>query len=109
MTDTTIVSLGPWYQALNRGQWNTLLATNLGWLFDGFETYALILTVGVALRQLLDPSQFPQIPAYAGTVIAASAVGAAARNRFTNPLWWRGLRRRLKPDPRSSWTKSRSA
>jgi MFS family permease len=44
-------------------------------MFDGYETFALILTVGVALRQLLDPVQFPQIPAYAGTVIAVTLFG----------------------------------
>src|SRR5688572_29784970 len=65
----------PWYRTLNRVQWNTLIASNLGWLFDGFETYALILTVGPALRQLLDPSLYPQIPAYAGTVIALTLLG----------------------------------
>src|SRR5205807_5209589 len=37
--------------------------------------FALILTVGVALRQLLDPSQFTQIPAYAGTVISVTLLG----------------------------------
>ncbi len=65
----------PWYRTLNRTQWNTLLASNLGWLFDGYETYALFLTVGVALRQLLDPSQYPQIPAYAGFIIAITLLG----------------------------------
>jgi len=65
----------PWYRALNAAQWKTLAATNLGWLFDGFETYALVLTVGVALRQLLDPAQFPQVPAYAGTVIGLTLLG----------------------------------
>jgi MFS family permease len=44
-------------------------------MFDGYETFALILTVGVALRQLLDPSLFPQIPAYAGTVIGTTLLG----------------------------------
>jgi MFS family permease len=44
-------------------------------MFDGYETFALILTVGVALRQLLDPAQYPQIPAYAGTVIAVTLLG----------------------------------
>jgi hypothetical protein len=47
----------PWYRALDRTQWKALLASNLGWTFDGFEVFALILTVGVALHQLLDPSQ----------------------------------------------------
>jgi MFS family permease len=66
---------GPWYGTLTRTQWKTLLAANLGWMFDGYETFALILTVGVALRQLLDPAQYPQIPAYAGTIIAITLLG----------------------------------
>ena len=66
---------GPWYGTLTRTQWRTLAAANLGWMFDGYETFALILTGGVALRQLLDASQFPQIPAYAGTVIAITLLG----------------------------------
>ena len=65
----------PWYRSLDAKQWNTLLASNLGWLFDGYETYALIISVGIALRQLLEPSQYPQIPAYAGTVIALTLLG----------------------------------
>ena len=35
----------------HRPQWNTLIASNLGWVFDGYETYALVISVGVALRQ----------------------------------------------------------
>jgi MFS family permease len=65
----------PWYRSLTRSQWNTLAASNLGWLFDGFETYALILTVGPALRTLVETSQYAQIPAYAGTVIAITLLG----------------------------------
>src|SRR5262245_18969394 len=65
----------PWYRTLTPAQWKTLAASNLGWMFDGYETFALILTVGVALRQLLDPSLYPQIPAYAGTVIGLTLLG----------------------------------
>src|SRR5499427_2584025 len=68
--DTTV-----WYRSLDARHWKTLLASNLGWLFDGYETYALIISVGVALRQLLDPAQYAQIPAYAGTVIALTLLG----------------------------------
>ena len=77
MTTSKVTSAmdGPWYRALSRSQWNALIASNLGWLFDGFETYALILTAGVALRQLLDPSQYGQIPSYVGTVIAITLLG----------------------------------
>ena len=65
----------PWYRSIGRDQWRALFATNLGWMFDGYETYALILTVGVALRQLVDPSQYSAIPIYAGTVIGITLLG----------------------------------
>jgi hypothetical protein len=54
-----VVTSQPWYRSLSRSQWNILLAANLGWLFDGFELYALFLTVGPAMRSLLDPAQYP--------------------------------------------------
>jgi MFS family permease len=75
MPSITTAAQGPWYGTLTRVQWKTLIAANLGWMFDGYETFALILTVGVALRQLLDPGQFAQVPAYAGTVIAVTLFG----------------------------------
>ena len=65
----------PWYSMLDRSQWNTLIASNLGWMFDGYETYALILTIGAALHQLLDPSQYAQIPKFAGIVIGLTLLG----------------------------------
>src|ERR1700737_882462 len=65
----------PWYRSLGRTQWNTLIASNLGWVFDGYETYALVISVGVALRELLEPSSYAQIPVYAGTVIALTLLG----------------------------------
>ena len=65
----------PWHRTLTRVQWNTLIASNLGWLFDGFETYGLVLTVGVAMQQLLPPDLHPQIPAYAGLLIAVTLLG----------------------------------
>ena len=76
MTDIAAASQ-PWYRSLDRKQWNTLIAANLGWVFDGYETYALIISVGVALRQLLDPASYAQIPVYAGTVIALTLLGWA--------------------------------
>jgi hypothetical protein len=45
-----------WYRTLTSTQWKTLLASNLGWVFDGFEAFALILTVGIAMRELLKRS-----------------------------------------------------
>jgi MFS family permease len=77
MSEVGTFETSPWYRSLNRSQWKALIAANLGWTFDGFEVFALILTVGVALHQLLDPSQYPLIPAYAGAVIAITVFGWA--------------------------------
>ena len=74
MTDIAVGVL-PWYRSLTRTQWRTLIATNLGWLFDGYEAYALFLTVGPAMRSLLEPAQYAQIPAYIGTVVAITLLG----------------------------------
>ena len=67
----------PWYRSLNRQQWGVLVASNLGWLFDGFEIFALFLTVGFVLRQLLDVAQHADIPQYAGFVLATTVFGWA--------------------------------
>jgi MFS family permease len=79
MAQLTDVSSGadaaPWYKSLTGNQWRMLLAANLGWLFDGYETYALILTVGPAMHSLLEPSQYGQIPSFAGTVISITLLG----------------------------------
>lgn len=64
-----------WHRTLTPRQWRTLIAANLGWLFDGYETYALFLTVGAAMHALLAPGEYPHIPAYAGTVVAITLLG----------------------------------
>jgi len=71
----TETNLKPWYRSIDPQQWRTLLAANLGWLFDGYETYALILTVGVALKQLLPHGHLKMIPLYAGITIAMTLLG----------------------------------
>jgi MFS family permease len=75
MTTATIAASQPWYRSLNATQWKTVFASNLGWTFDGYETFSLILVVGVALHDLLLPAQFGQIPVFAGTVIGITLLG----------------------------------
>ncbi len=75
MSSTGTAGAAAWYRSLSWTQWKALIASNLGWTFDGFEVFALILTVGAALHQLLDPSQYKFIPAYAGLVIAITVFG----------------------------------
>src|SRR5205085_1450226 len=67
----------PWYRSLNRQQWTVLIASNLGWTFDWFEIFALFLTVGLALRQLLDAAEYAAIPQYAGYILACTVFGWA--------------------------------
>lgn len=64
-----------WYQSVTPKQWHTLLASNLGWLFDGYETYALILSIGFALKQLLPVVHLKLIPFYAGMTIGLTLLG----------------------------------
>src|SRR6266404_9856644 len=72
----SVLSL-PWYRTLSRAQWKVLVASNLGWSFDGFEIFALFLTVGFALRQLLDVAEYAAIPQYAGYILACTVFGWA--------------------------------
>src|SRR5947199_7738976 len=67
----------PWYRSLSRAQWKVLIASNLGWTFDGFEIFALFVTVGFALGQLLDVAQAAAVPRYAGYVLATTVFGWA--------------------------------
>src|SRR5256885_6074128 len=64
-------------QALSAAGWRALVASFLGWLFDGYETCALILVAPVALRQLLSPDQLASLPIYIGGLLAVTLVGWA--------------------------------
>lgn len=77
MHEDVLAASAPWYRTLNREQWRVLVASNLAWLFDGFEIYALFLTVGFALHQLLVPAQSAALPRYAGYVLATTVFGWA--------------------------------
>jgi MFS family permease len=65
----------PWYRSLSGPQWKTLIAANLSWTLDTFEFYALFVTVGFALHQLVTPAEYAAIPRYAGYIIAATLFG----------------------------------
>jgi MFS family permease len=77
MHQEAIAASVPWYRTLSREQWRVLVASNLAWLFDGFEIYALFLTVGFALHQVLETAQLAALPRYAGFVLATTVFGWA--------------------------------
>jgi MFS family permease len=55
----------------------TLVGAGLGWSFDGYETYALILTLGTALPALLPADEQARVPFFAGATIALTLFGFA--------------------------------
>ncbi|HEY1819100.1 MAG TPA: MFS transporter [Trebonia sp.] len=62
---------------IGREQLKSLASANLGWFFDGFETYSLILTVPFVLKDLLPTASQHDIPLYAGATIAITLFGWA--------------------------------
>jgi MFS family permease len=54
-----------------------LVASWLGWTFDGFETYALILVGHVAVTQLGTEVQIANAPLYVAALVAATLLGWA--------------------------------
>src|SRR5213593_2583695 len=55
-------------QALTAASWRALVASFLGWMFDGYETYALILVAA---------DQLASLPIYIGGLLAVTLVGWA--------------------------------
>src|ERR1700751_4282906 len=78
MSELSAGGASRWYQSLNWTQWKALIGSNLGWTFDGFEGFAPIITIGPALNELRDSSEYGRIPVYAGAVIAITVFGWGA-------------------------------
>lgn len=64
-------------RSIGVAEWRALIASWLGWMFDGFETYALVLVAAIATRQLIAADQLPQLPIYIGGLLAATLFGWA--------------------------------
>ena len=69
---------GSWHADLTPAHWKILLASFLGWIFDGYETYALISVLGPALLAVLPLSEHGHVPQYAGLAIGVTLLGWAA-------------------------------
>jgi MFS family permease len=59
----------------DRARGRSLLAANLGWLFDGFETYALILTAGTVVHQFTPAASPGRNSFLVGVTIAITLLG----------------------------------
>jgi MFS family permease len=67
-----------WSASIDRSGWRALAASWMGWMFDGYEIYALVLVMGVAARELLPPDALPHVSVYMGGLLAVTLLGWAA-------------------------------
>jgi MFS family permease len=77
MTPEVDVKLAPqrWYTGLTRQHWRVLAASFLGWIFDGYESYALIVVLPFALRSLLPREELKSVAVWAGVAIGVTLLG----------------------------------
>lgn len=64
--------------SIGKASWRALAASWLGWMFDGYETWALVLVMTPAVHQLLSPATLPKASIYAGGLLTATLLGWAA-------------------------------
>ena len=76
MAATTAPEL--WSSSIGKPSWRALIASWLGWMFDGYETYGLVLVMGPVVHQFLPPDRLPRASIYIGGLLAATMVGWAA-------------------------------
>jgi MFS family permease len=65
----------PWYAGLTARHWRILWGSYLGWIFDGFEAFALVVALPSALKTLLTPEQAQTPSFYAGAAIGITLLG----------------------------------
>ena len=64
-----------WRTGLTAQHWRVLWGSYLGWIFDGYEAFALIVALPPALHTLLAPEQAPFAAIYAGLAIGITLLG----------------------------------
>ena len=76
VSDQAIPASGAsWTTGLTSMHWRILTASFLGWIFDGFESFALFLVLPTMLRSLLTPAQTAAGPVWGGIAIGGTLLG----------------------------------
>jgi MFS family permease len=65
----------PWYTGLGPKHWRVLTASFLGWVFDGYEAYALFIVMPFVLKAMLTPDQLAHRAVWAGIAISVTLLG----------------------------------
>jgi MFS family permease len=66
-----------WPTSINRSARRGLIASWMGWMFDGYENFAIVLVMTPAVHQLLQLDRLSNASIYAGGLLAATMVGWA--------------------------------
>jgi MFS family permease len=76
-TPSTLITASPqhWYDGLTADHRRILLASLLGWIFDGYESYALFIVLPFALQDILTPVQARSTAVWAGIAISTTLLG----------------------------------
>ncbi len=69
------MSTASWRDGLTPQHWKVLTGSFLGWVFDGYEAYALVVVLPMALKMLLLPDQLASHAIYAGVAIGITLLG----------------------------------
>src|ERR671933_2732393 len=65
----------PWYRLVSLDQWRVLFGSTLGWLFDGYEGFAIVLVLIPALSTLMPGADMGTIATHGGYIISAMLFG----------------------------------
>ncbi len=65
----------PWHEGLTGKHWRVLLASFMGWVFDGYEAFALIVALPLALKALLPAAEMKSVAVWAGSAIGITLLG----------------------------------
>jgi MFS family permease len=74
----TIPAAELWTASIGKDGLRALAASWMGWMFDGYENYALVLVMGVTVRDLLPANTLPHASVYMGGLLAVTLMGWAA-------------------------------
>lgn len=56
-TQQAVAAGKPWHADLTPTHWRVLTGSFLGWIFDGYEAFALVVVLFPMLHSLLTPAQ----------------------------------------------------
>src|SRR5690349_10285746 len=64
-----------WYSRLTMRHVRILWGSFLGWMFDGYEQYAIVIALPSALHSLLTPAQNARSNVYFGLILCFTLLG----------------------------------